>query len=142
MLKKTITYKDYNGVERKEDFYFDLSEREVIVSEVTYPGGLKNFLQRIIDAKDGAAIMKYVEEFIAMSYGEKSPDGRQFVKSPELSKAFMQTPAYNDLFMELVASEGAGEKCADFVNAILPSESIDPESTNIETEAPKIEQSK
>ena len=120
MLKKTITYVDYDGVERKEDFYFNLNEREVIVAEVKHPGGLKNFLQRIVDAKDGAAIMQYVEEFIAMSYGVKSDDGRRIIKSEELSKAFMETPAYTKLFMELVASEGAAEKCADFVNAVMP----------------------
>lgn len=120
MLKKTITYVDYNGIEKTEDFYFNLDEREVIVAEITYPGGLREFLQRIVDAKDGGAIMRYVEEFIAMSYGEKSPDGRRFIKGPELSKAFMETPAYNKLFMELVASEGAADKCADFVNAIMP----------------------
>lgn len=137
MLKKTITYKDYDGVVRKEDFYFDLSEREVIVAEVTYPGGLKNFLQRIVDAKDGAAIMRYVEDFIAMSYGEKSPDGRRFIKSPEISKAFMETPAYTKLFMELVASEGAAEKCADFVNAIMPNETDWQESVGA---APQITQ--
>ena len=126
MLKKTITYVDYDGVERKEDFFFDLNEREVIMAEITYPGGLKNFLQRIVDAKDGAAIMQYVEEFIAMSYGEKSPDGRRFIKGPEISKAFMETPAYTKLFMELVAVENAAENCADFVNAIMPDVSEQP----------------
>jgi hypothetical protein len=120
MLKKTITYTNYNGEEVKEDFYFNLNETEVIVAEIKHPGGLRNFLQRIVDAKDGAAIMQYVEEFIAISYGEKSPDGRRFVKSAELSKAFMETEAYNKLFLELVASEGAAEKCADFVNAVMP----------------------
>jgi hypothetical protein len=120
MLKKTIVYNDFNGVERKEDFYFNLTEEEIITSEITTPGGLRNYLQQIIDAKDGGAIMTYMREFIRMSYGEKSPDGRRFVKSPELSKAFMETQAYNKLFMELVASENAAEKAADFVNAIMP----------------------
>lgn len=120
MLKRTITYKDYNGVERKEDFYFNLTEEEIITSEIVTPGGLRNYLQQIIDAKDGGAIMTYMRKFIEMSYGEKSPDGRRFIKSPELSKAFMETQAFNKLFMELVASENAAEKAADFVNAIMP----------------------
>ena len=120
MLKRTIAYKDYNGVERKEDFYFNLTEEEIITSEVITPGGLRNYLQQIIDAKDGGAIMTYMRKFIEMSYGIKSADGRRFEKSPEISKAFMETQAFNKLFMELVASENAAEKAADFVNAIMP----------------------
>ena len=120
MLKRTIVYKDYNGVERKEDFYFNLTEEEIITSEVITPGGLRNYLQQIIDAKDGGAIMTYMRKFIEMSYGIKSADGRRFEKSPEISKAFMETQAFNKLFMELVASENAAEKAADFVNAIMP----------------------
>lgn len=117
MLKKNIKYTDYNGVERDETFYFNLTVAEVTVMQMSEAGGYAEMLTRIIEAKDGATIMKTIEEFIMKSYGEKSPDGRQFIKSEELSNAFKQTPAYSNLFIELVTDSKAA---ADFVNGVLP----------------------
>lgn len=118
MLKKTITYTDYNGTERKEDFYFNLTQTEVYEMEMSVNGGLAEKLQKIIDAMDAPFIMKTFKDLIAKSYGVKSEDGKRFIKSPELSEAFFQTEAYNKLFQEIVTDAKAA---ADFVNGILPS---------------------
>lgn len=119
MLKKTITYIDYDGLERTEDFYFNLSKAEVIEMEVGTEGGMRAMLERIVAAKDGRRIMEAFKEIIAKSYGEKSLDGRRFQKSKEISEAFMQTEAYSQLFMELVTDSQAA---AAFVNGIVPQE--------------------
>lgn len=117
MLKREIAYTDYNGVERKESYYFNLTVAEVTVMQMSEAGGYAEMLQRIIDSRDGATIMRTIEEFILKSYGEKSPDGRQFIKDEKLSNAFKQTPAYSILFMELVTDAKAA---ADFVNGVIP----------------------
>lgn len=117
MLKKTITFIDFNDEARTEDFYFNLTRSEITMMEMSEEGGLVEKINRIVARKDGAEIMKVFEDVIAKAYGEKSADGRQFVKSPELSKAFSQTPAYDILFMELVTDP---DQAAAFINAITP----------------------
>lgn len=117
MLKKTITYTDYNGVERTEDFYFNLSKAEVIEMETSVDGGYGEWLQKIVEEKRGSRIMEAFKKLILKSYGEKSLDGRTFVKSEEMSTNFSQTEAYSELFMELCTDSDAA---AAFVNAVLP----------------------
>lgn len=117
MLKKTITYTDYNGVNRTEDHYFNLTKAEVVEMEMGVSGGYTEMINRVISAQDAPTIMKTFKEFISKSYGIKSLDGIRFEKSDEISKAFMQTEAYSVLFMELCTDAGAA---AAFVNAIVP----------------------
>lgn len=117
MLKKTITYTDYNGVERKEDFYFNLSKAEVTEMELSTEGGLAERIQKIVAAQDAPSIIKIFKKLILDAYGEKSPDGKRFVKSKELSDAFAQTEAYSNLIMELAVDAKAA---SDFVNGIVP----------------------
>lgn len=123
MLKKTITYIDYNGTERTEDHYFNLSKAEITEMEMGIAGGLSSMLQGVIDAKDTPAIIKIFKEIILKAYGEKSPDGKRFIKSEELSTAFSQTEAYSQLFMELATDADAAAK---FVNGIMPSDLTKP----------------
>lgn len=118
MLKKTITYTDYNGVERTEDKYFNLSTAEVMEMELSTAGGLAEMITHIVKEQDGAAIIKIFKDLILKAYGEKSPDGKRFIKSNELSTAFSQTEAYSVLFMELATD---ADKAAEFVNGIIPS---------------------
>lgn len=118
MLKKTITYTDYNGSERTEDFYFNLSKAEVMEMEMSTQGGLAERIQRIVSAQDAPAIIQVFKDLIMKAYGEKSPDGKRFVKSAALSEAFTQTEAYSQLFMELATD---ATKAAEFVNGIIPS---------------------
>ena len=118
MLKKTITYTDFDGNERTEDFYFNLTKAEVAEMEMSTEGGLTNMLDRIISTKDSKRLIATFKDIILKSYGEKSLDGKRFVKSQELRDAFEQTEAYSELFMELVES---AEASAAFVNGIVPS---------------------
>lgn len=119
MLKKTITYTDYNGVERTEDHYFNLSKAEILEMELTTTGGLAETIQRIVSAKDTPAIVKIFKDLILKAYGMKSPDGKRFMKSDEISKEFAQTEAYSQLFMELATDADAA---AAFVNGIIPND--------------------
>ena len=119
MLKKIITYTDYNGVERTEDFYFNLSKAELMEMELGVTGGMTEMLNKIIAAKDAPSLMKTFKEMIMKSYGIKSDDGKRLIKSEELSIAFTQTEAYSVLFMELITDDKAA---ADFVNGIIPNE--------------------
>ena len=119
MLKKTITYTDYKGTERKDDFYFNLSKAEVMEMEMSTSGGLAQMINKIIETQDSPAIIKIFKDLILKAYGEKSPDGKRFIKSPELSEAFAQTEAYSNLFMELATDADAAAK---FVNGITPVE--------------------
>ena len=117
MLKKTITYTDYNGVERKEDFYFNFTEAELTDMNLSVQGGLQAMIQKIVDTQDVPEIAKIFKEMIFKAYGEKSADGRRFIKSRELSEEFAQTEAYSKLYMELASDSKAA---AEFVNGIMP----------------------
>lgn len=117
MLKKTISYQDYNGTNRTEDFYFNLSKAELVEMEGSTSGGLTNMIEKLISTIDIPEIVKLFKELIMKSYGEKSPDGRRFIKSKDLSEAFSQTEAYSSLFMELATDANAA---SDFMNGILP----------------------
>ena len=117
MLKKTITYTDYNGVECTEDFYFNLSKAELMEMEMSTAGGLAEKIQKIVAAQDAPSIIKVFKELVLKAYGQKSPDGKRFVKSDELATAFSQTEAYNQLFMELASDADAA---AEFINGIVP----------------------
>ena len=119
MLKKRIDYVDYDGNERSEDFYFNLTKAEIAEMELSTEGGLQKWIEKVVDAKDTPRIIELFKKLILRSYGEKSPDGKRFIKSKELSEAFTQTEAYSELFMELATDEKAA---ADFVNGIIPSE--------------------
>lgn len=117
MLKKTITYTDYNGTQRTEDFYFHLSMAEITEMEMSTDGGFAEMIKRIVAAQDTPAIIAIFKDLIFKAYGEKSPDGKRFIKSEEISTAFSQTEAYSKLFMELATDAKAA---ADFVNGIIP----------------------
>lgn len=117
MLKKTITYTDYNGVERTEDFYFNLSKAELMEMEMSTSGGFAETIQKIVAAQDTPTIVKIFKDLILKAYGEKSPDGKRFIKSEELSNSFAQTEAYSNLFMELATND---EAAANFVNGVMP----------------------
>ena len=118
MLKKTITYTDYNGAERTEDFYFNLSKAEVMEMEMSTSGGIAEMITRIVAEQDAPAIIKIFKELVLKAYGQKSPDGKRFIKSEEMATAFSQTEAYSQLFMELATDADAAAK---FVNGIIPS---------------------
>lgn len=121
MLKMTRNYTDYNGTPRTEDIYFNLTQAEVTEMELSVDGGLVEMINRIIAAKDGKQIIALFKDIVLRAYGEKSPDGRRFIKNQEIREAFSQTEMYSDLFMELATDAKAA---SDFVNAIVPSKKV------------------
>lgn len=115
MLKKPITYTDYDGNKRTENFWFNLDEGEILELQMSYPGGMTAMLEKMIEEQDGAKILATIKKVIMMAYGEKSLDGKYFRKSKEMSEAFTQTRAYSALLMELY-----GGGAAEFMNKIIP----------------------
>lgn len=117
MYRIPVTYTDYNGVERTEDFWFNLSKAELAEMEYGIAGGYSAIVQKIIDSKDFPALIKHFKALVLKAYGVKSDDGRRFMKSEELATEFSQTEAYSEIFMSLA---GDDKKAADFVNGIMP----------------------
>ncbi len=122
MLKKNIKYVDYDGNDRAEDFYFNLNKAEIVELELGTTGGLTKTLEKIVQEKDNKRIVEYFKAIILKAYGEKSADGRRFIKSQELRDSFEQTEAYSELFMELSSNAKAA---ADFISGIVPKEAAD-----------------
>lgn len=114
------TYTDFNGVERTEDFYFNLTQAEIMEMELGTNGGLAEMIQQVVDAQDAPSIIKIFKDLVLKAYGEKSADGKRIIKDEEISKAYSQTTAYSDLFVELATD---AEKAAAFVNGIVPQSS-------------------
>lgn len=130
MLKKTITYEDYNGVERTEDHYFNLSKAELMEMELGVSGGMTEMIQRLVAAQDGPAIAKVFKDLILKSYGIKAADGKRFMKiDPEtgrrLAEDFVETEAYSQLFMELATDADAA---ANFMKSIMPADLVEKSS--------------
>lgn len=119
MLKKTVTYTDFNGVERTEDFYFNLTMQELTEMELEVEGGLTTILDKIIKAQSVPELVKYFKIILLKAYGVKSDDGRRFIKNDEVRADFESTQAFSDIYMEFANDDKAA---ADFVNAIMPKE--------------------
>lgn len=119
MYKKVIKYTDYNGVEREEPFYFNLNKAELVKWEGSTLGGMRAMYDKIIAAQDKEALISLFETIIQRAYGEKSPDGKRFMKSPEILANFTSTEAYSNLFMELASND---ESAAAFMEGIMPAD--------------------
>jgi len=129
MIKWPITYTDYNGEQQTEDFYFNLNKAEVMEMQLEANGAYSDYLQRIVDQRDGKKIAQEYRRIILKSYGEKSPDGRRFIKSDELTSAFEQTEAYSELYMQLGTNSELAKK---FLEGVFPKVEESDGSPNIE----------
>ena len=118
MLKMDVKYEDFNGVQRNEEFYFNMSKSEMLrlqlrhsklVDEKTIQGGFTEFLEAVRERGSGQEMGEVVEDLILSAYGKKSDDGRSFMKSPEDRQAFSQTAAYDSLFIQLLTDQKAME---------------------------------
>ena len=120
MLKKTITYTDWNGEERTEDFYFNLTRVEVLELEydVDAEGSLTEWLTDLVKSRDIDRIIRTIKKIILTAYGEKSADGRRFMKSDEIRRSFEENPAFDELYMTMVTDSS---KAAEFLTSIMPS---------------------
>lgn len=117
MIKKTMTYVDFDGNTRTEDFYFNLTKAECTKMQLSVNGGLDKFIEKIVAEQDQTKIYDYMEEFVQKSYGEKSNDGKYFVKTVEALQRFTSTSAYSDLMVELATNAKAA---AVFINGVIP----------------------
>ena len=117
MVKKTITYTDYNGETREEDFYFNLTKPELVELELGEDGGLRSYLEKIVKSKDARNVLAMFKKIIGVAYGIKSPDGRRFLKSKDISESFFQSEAYVVLYMELLNNP---DVAAAFIKSMLP----------------------
>lgn len=125
MIKKSITYTDYNGTERTEDFYFNLTKMEISEMLVSSEEGLDTYLRRIIDAKEYKDVFEAFNGIIAKAYGIKSEDGRRLAKSKDISDAFFQSPAYEALCDEMFFTGNPDDnatKMAMFIKGMFPAE--------------------
>lgn len=120
MLKKTVTYEDYNGVEHTEDFYFNLTKIECMELEFCFGPGetLTGSIKTLINAGDMATVIKTIKKVVLTSYGVKSPDGKRFIKNDTVRTEFEESPAYEQIYWELITD---AEKAADFISGIIPS---------------------
>lgn len=121
MYKTDITYKDFDGNEFTETFYFNLSKAELLQLELMYPEGYQVYLQRLLDEGNRRGLIAAFNDIITKSYGERSDDGKRFIKSPEISSAFMSSEAFSELFMRMITEEGYANK---FISAVLPKDLV------------------
>ena len=122
MIKKTITYKDFDGNDRSEEYRFHLYKHELIEMNFSAAGGMDKIIQNIIDTKDTGRMLKIFKDLIMRAYGELSTDGKTFIKvrdGHKLVDDFVQTPAYEALYMELITDDKAA---AEFINGIIPND--------------------
>ncbi len=121
MLKRDITYKDFNDKEVTDTFYFNLTKSEIVELEVGYKGGLYETIQRIIDTNDRGGLVTEFKRIVLLAYGQKSEDGKRFIKSEQLREEFSQTAAYDGLFIELATND---EAAANFIKGVLPADMV------------------
>lgn len=119
MLKKTLTFEDYNGETRTEDFYFNLTKAELAEMELRVGGGMEAMINRMINERDSDKLTTMFKDIILSAYGEKSLDGRRFIKNQELRDSFVQTEAYSDLFISLISDQ---KEVESFIRGIMPKE--------------------
>ena len=123
MLKKTVTYTDYDGNQRTEDFYFNLNKVECLEMEASVEGGYAKYIDKIAKSNDMKEIVNIIKLFLLKSYGEKSADGKRFIKVDSngipLSQKFEETEAFVELYVELASD---ATKCSDFINGIMPND--------------------
>lgn len=122
MYKKTISYTDYDGNERTEDFYFNLTKPELTDLELSVNGGIKKMAEKAVQEKNGPVLLNIFKEIVKRAYGEKSPDGRRFMKSEEITKNFTETEAYVIMFLELVNDEKAATA---FIEQTFPKDMVE-----------------
>lgn len=119
MFKRTIKYTDFDGTDREEDFYFHLSKAELVEMEMSKPGGMEKYITKLVQGLVSEEIIAVFKDMILKSYGEKSDDGKRFIKSSELSKAFSETEAYSILFYQLITD---AKLASEFINGLIPAD--------------------
>ncbi len=117
MVKRKVTYRDFDGEERTDVFYFNLTEAELTEIELEYDGDMSNKLQIMRENRDGRGMFSLITNLILRAYGEKTSDGKRFVKNAEMREAFAASEAYSELLKGLLEDEN---KLTAFIAAIMP----------------------
>lgn len=117
MYKKNITYTDFNGDERTDAFYFNLSDAEILELQVSYGGDMSRIMTNMLEKRDAKGLLGIITDLIRTSYGEKSSDGKRFMKNQEVKDSFVTTDAYSKLVLELLNDEKEFEK---FMTNVIP----------------------
>jgi len=117
MLKQDITYENFDGEQTTDTFYFNLTKTEIIELEVGYEGGLEAAIKRIIQTNDHKQLIAEFKKIVLLAYGQKSEDGKRFIKSDQLREEFSQTAAYDELFIKLSTD---ADFAAAFIKGIVP----------------------
>lgn len=117
MYKKNITYTDFNGDERTDAFYFNLSDAEILELQVGYGGDMSRIMSNMLEKRDAKGLLGIITDLIRTSYGEKSSDGKRFMKNQEVKDSFVTTDAYSKLVLELLNDEKEFEK---FMTNVIP----------------------
>lgn len=133
MIKRTVTYEDFNGVTHTEDLYFNLTKTEmskIVLEEAKFdPDGnqdeesmnaFSDRLREIGRSGDGKKIIDMFEWLLKISYGEKSEDGRRFVKNDEVYEDWRYSASYDQFWQDLMLSE-TGDM-VEFINGIIPAD--------------------
>jgi len=119
MYKKNITYTDFNGDERTDAFYFNLSDAEILELQVSYGGDMSRIMRNMLEKRDAKGLLGIITNLIQTSYGEKSSDGKRFMKNQEIRDSFVTTDAYSKLVLELLNDDKEFEK---FMTNVIPSD--------------------
>ena len=122
MLKRPINYEDFDGKQTQDDFYFNLTQTELMEMELDYGDSLGEALQKIVDTQDSRLIYNEFKKLILAAFGEKSADGKRHVKSPEISLGFTQTAAFDALIVEFFENQ---DTLVAFIKGILPKKIVD-----------------
>lgn len=122
MYRKTITYTDFNGTERTEDFYFHMTQAEILKMEYSQEGGMTNVIQKIIETEETTKLLPLFETVVRMSYGKRSVDGRHFEKKPEYTDQFLASEAYSNMFVEFMMN---ADEAAKFINNVCKKIDVD-----------------
>lgn len=131
MLKKSITYTDFTGVEVTEDFYFNLTKAELIELELNHEGGLSDSLKRMIAAEDVPRLIGEFKTIILRAYGARSSDGKKFIKNQELRDEFESTEAYSELFVSVMSDP---DSMVEFLSGIMPQDLMAQAQLSMEAE--------
>ncbi len=124
MITRKIKYVDpITKEEVEEDFYFHFTEMELLRLNNAH----KNLQLEMERVNKGLATNKEItdlfEEFVSKSYGERTAEGR-FVKSKEITEAFLVSEPYSKLVVSWFQGETGADDAAQFLNSLMPPELV------------------
>lgn len=136
MIIETVTYENYYGEKKTKDLYFHLTKPELVDLQVSETEGLDKYIKRISASESQKEIVEVFKKIVKMAYGVVSPDGDRFMKNQEVKDAFLESPAYEAVYMRLATDE---KEAAKFINGIMPKDLDKPAISAIDaTAGPKV----